>query len=165
MGFEGGARAYGILVEMYYSQITDDLYIGTTPGTQDYDQLREMGVGLVINMRIERRPYPDRSEEPMETLWLPTFDSPLVLIPIRALRRGAEKALETIGKGKKVYVHCAQGIHRGVAMGAAILIAQGRSPDEAIDLIEERRPMADPRARYIERRIRRFAEKWEDGKA
>jgi protein-tyrosine phosphatase len=149
---------------MNYSKITEDLYIGTTPSSADYDELRKLGVGLVINMRIERRPYPDRSEEPMETLWLPTFDSPLVPIPIRALHRGAEKALETIGKGEKVYVHCAQGIHRGVAMGAAILIAQGCSPDEAIALIEERRRVADPRARYIERRIRRFAEKWEDGK-
>lgn len=150
---------------MDYSQITDNLYIGTTPSTADYHELREEGVGLVINMRVERRPYPDRVEEPMETMWLPTFDSPLVPIPIGALQRGAKKALETIEQGEKVYVHCAQGIHRGVAMGAAILIAQGYSPDEAIDMIEKRRPVADPRARYIERRIRRFAKKWQNGRA
>ncbi len=149
---------------MNYSKITENLYIGTTPSTADYHELREKGVGLVINMRIERRPYPDRVDEPIETLWLPTFDSPLVPIPIQALLRGAKAALKAIERGKKVYVHCAQGIHRGVAMGAAILIAQGYSPDEAIDLIEESREVADPRARYIERRIRRFAESWKDGR-
>ena len=149
---------------MDFSQITVDLYIGTTPGTKDYHELREKGVGLVINMRVERRPYPDRVGEPMETVWLPTFDSPLVPIPIGALQRGVEKALAAIERGDKVYVHCAQGVHRGVAMGAAILIAQGYSADEAMDLIAARRPAADPRAWYIQRRIRRFAESWKDGR-
>jgi hypothetical protein len=36
-------------------------------------------------------------------------------------------ALETIRQGGKVYAHCQRGRHRGVAMGAAILIALGYS--------------------------------------
>ncbi len=146
---------------MEYSQITDWLFIGTTPSSEDYQQLRESGVRLVINMRIERRPYPDHHEEPIQSLWLPTFDSPLIPIPIRALQRGARKALETIQEGGKVYVHCAAGVHRGVAMGAAILIAQGYSLEDALDLIKQEREVADPEAWYIHRRIRRFAETWD----
>jgi protein tyrosine phosphatase (PTP) superfamily phosphohydrolase (DUF442 family) len=38
---------------MDFSAITDDLFIGTTPSVSDYDHLRELGVQLVINMRIE----------------------------------------------------------------------------------------------------------------
>jgi protein tyrosine phosphatase (PTP) superfamily phosphohydrolase (DUF442 family) len=146
---------------MEYSQITDQLYIGTTPSMEDYRELRNMGVRLVINMRIERRPYPDPHEPPIERLWLPTFDSPLIPIPIRALQRGANAALETINKGGKVYVHCAAGAHRGVAMGAAVLIARGYSIQEAVSLIKGQRSVADPDAWYIRRRIHRFAETWD----
>lgn len=147
---------------MDYSKITDYLYIGKTPRPESYDELRKLGVQLVINMRVERRPFKDPGEVPMKVLWLPTFDSPLIPIPIRALVRGAEAALETIDQGGKVYVHCAGGVHRGVAMGAAVLIAQGYSADEAMDLIKEKRGVADPRVWYIRRRIERFEKTWQE---
>jgi protein-tyrosine phosphatase len=145
---------------MDYSRITDDLFIGTTPNAKDYDHLRDLGVQLVINMRVERRPFRDLHHTPMSLLWLPSFDSPFVPIPVRFLHRGAAAALETIKNGGKVYVHCAGGRHRGVAMGSAILIAQGMSPEDAMDLIKERRSFADPRAFYIRSRILRFAGEW-----
>lgn len=143
-----------------YSQITENLFIGTTPRSEGYHTLRSLGVQLIINMRIERRPYPDVHELPIPVLWLPTFDSPFVPIPVHVLRRGTRAAIKTIQDGGKVYVHCAQGIHRGVAIGSAILIAQGYKPEEAILLIKERRPVADPGVWYIRRQILRFAETW-----
>jgi protein-tyrosine phosphatase len=145
---------------MNFSPITGDLYIGTTPSAGDYDLLRELGVQLVINMRVEYRPRRDVHESPLTLLWLPTFDSPLIPISIRALQRGAKAALETISAGGRVYVHCAGGVHRGVAMGAAILIAQGYEAGSAMQLIKEKRPQADPFAFYIRPRILRFAEQW-----
>jgi protein tyrosine phosphatase (PTP) superfamily phosphohydrolase (DUF442 family) len=77
---------------MNFSKITDDLFIGTTPSVEDYDGLRDLGVRLVINMRIERMPYKDPHPTPIERLWLPTFDSPLIWIPIRSLMRGASSS-------------------------------------------------------------------------
>ena len=38
---------------MNFSPITGDLFIGTTPSTNDYNRLRDLGVRLVINMRKE----------------------------------------------------------------------------------------------------------------
>lgn len=146
---------------MDFSKITDDLFIGKTPQSQDYPLLRSLGVRLVINMRFERRPYPDFHEEPITSLWLPTIDSPLIPIPIRALRKGVLHAIKIIEAGDKVYVHCAQGSHRGVAMGAAILIAQGYPSEEAMTLIEQKRPEADPRVWYIRRRILKFERAWD----
>lgn len=145
---------------MNYSKITDNLFIGTTPLPEDYETLRDLDVELVINMRVERRPHPDLDESPMPVLWLPTFDSPIMPIPLGLLRRGVHAAQKTIQEGGKVYVHCAEGRHRGVAMGAAILIAQGYSAQEAINLIEKRRKKADPRAWYIQRQIHRFSMTW-----
>lgn len=145
---------------MDFSQVTENLFIGTTPPSEAYPFLRGMGVQLVINMRIERPPFRDRSNPPLRLLWLPTADTPLLPIPLRALRRGAEAALETFAQGGKVYAHCKGGVHRGVAMGAAILIAQGYPPEEAMALIKQRREAADPYAWYIWRQVLRFAEYW-----
>jgi protein tyrosine phosphatase (PTP) superfamily phosphohydrolase (DUF442 family) len=145
---------------MDFSPITDNLFIGTTPSSNDYDQLRELGVGLVINMRVESRPQRDPFTPPLRLLWLPTFDSPLIPIPIKSLIRGTIAALETIQGGKKVYAHCAGGRHRGVTMGASILIAQGIDPHTAMTLIKQRRPIADPFVFYIRPRILKFAREW-----
>jgi len=146
---------------MNYSRITDYLFIGNTPRKGDYDLLRDLGVRLVINMRLEKRPTRDPHEPPLDFLWLPTIDSPGLVIPIRYLVRGAQAALRTIQEGGKVYAHCGKGRHRGVAMGAAILIALGYDPDEAMELIKAQRTVADPDAFYIRSRILRFARQYE----
>jgi len=105
-------------------------------------------------------PYPDDHPEPIKLLWLRTFDSPFFPIPISKLMIGAKAALETIEAGGKVYVHCAGGRHRGVAMGACILIAQGYEQEAAMKLISERRLFADPNVYYIRERIIEFAHQW-----
>jgi hypothetical protein len=67
---------------MDYSPITSDLFIGDTPSASDYDHLRELGVQLIINMRIEQRSQPDQHNPPLRFLWLPTIDNPLFPIPV-----------------------------------------------------------------------------------
>lgn len=145
---------------MNFSEITDSLLIGTMPHRRDYDLLRNLGVRLVINTRFSLATHPAQNDSGMHYLWLRTIDSPLFPIPIRALIRGVHAALETINDGGKVYVHCAYGRHRSVAMGSAILIAQGFSPDAAMLLIKEKRAVADPDIFYIRRRILLFARQW-----
>jgi dual specificity MAP kinase phosphatase len=145
-----------------FSNITDDLFIGITPLVTDYDGLRELGIKLIINMRFTRGPYPDPHHTPIKLLWLRTIDSPFFPIPIAKLMIGAKAALETIEAGGKVYVHCAGGRHRGVAMGSCILIAQGYEPESAMKLIAECRLVADPNAYYIRSQIMRFARHWKN---
>ena len=146
---------------MDYSQINEVLILGTTPGRQDYALLNRLGVRLVINMRLERPPYSSSTVSRIRTLWLPTLDSPFFPIPMHALRRGVEAALAVIQDGGRVYVHCAAGRHRGVAMAAAILIALGQTPEQAMALIKEKRQVADPDIWYIRQRILRFAKVWQ----
>jgi len=146
---------------MDLSEITDNLFIGTTPRKDELELLRDLGVRLVINMRFEKRPPHEPHDLPVKFLWLPTIDSPGLVIPIRCLIRGVQAALETFKAGGKVYVHCQRGRHRGVAMGASILIALGYDPQEAMDLIKAQRPVADPEVFYIRSRILRFAHAWQ----
>ena len=143
-----------------FSNITDDLFIGTTPAVRDYDGLRELGIKLIINMRFGVRLQPDRHIPPMALLWLPTIDSPFFPMPLEKFMQGVHSALRTIEDGGKVYVHCAYGRHRGAAMGACILIAQGYDPQAAMALIKARRAVADPFAFHIRPRILRFAREW-----
>lgn len=153
---------YDKIPGMNFSRITDDLFIGTTPLAKDYQRLHDLGVRLVINMRFARRPDPNPYDLPLDLLWLRTIDSPLFPIPIYKLVEGARAALETIRAGGRVYAHCAYGRHRAVAMGAAVLIAQGHHPQEAMDLIKASRRVADPEAFHIRRRIEQFARQWEE---
>ena len=145
---------------MDFSLITDDLFIGTMPSVREYDSLRDLGVRLIINMRFSRAPKPDPHQPPIKLLWLQSIDSPFFPLSVSKLIAGANASLETIRGGGKVYAHCAYGRHRGVAMGACILIAQGMSPQAAMELISTRRPFADPFAFYIRPRILKFAKEW-----
>jgi protein-tyrosine phosphatase len=147
---------------MNLSRITDNLFIGDTPRREEYDTLRDLGVRLIINMRFDRRLAADLHKPPLDFLWLRTFDNPVLPIPIRSLMRGVHAALGTMRAGGKVYAHCARGRHRGVAMGAAILIALGYDAHEAITLIKVQRPIADPDVFYIRRRILSFARAWSE---
>jgi len=145
---------------MNFDKITENLYIGTSPKARDYDILHKLGVGLVINMRIGFPPRHDPISPPVRSLWLPSIDSPIFPIPIRMLQIGVREALKVIENGGAVYAHCSRGRHRGPAMGVCILIAQGMSPQDAMSLIEQQRPVADPHAWYIQRRIMKFAREW-----
>jgi len=145
---------------MDVSTITDSLYIAAQPGSADIPAVQELGVGLIINMVFHLRRPKVLQESEVPVLWLPTFDFPLLPIPVETLHRGVEAALPVIERGEKVMVYCQRGRHRSVAMASAILIAQGYSADEAMALILERRPIADPHARHIERQIRRYEAFW-----
>jgi protein tyrosine phosphatase (PTP) superfamily phosphohydrolase (DUF442 family) len=146
---------------MNLSKITDQLYIGTTPKGKDYEALHELGITLVINMRFGVPPKRDPHLPPMSSLWLPAIDSPIFPIPIRWLQAGASAALKVVGAGGVVYTHCSRGRHRGPAMGACILVAQGMPAEDAMRLIKQQRPVADPEVWYIRQRIFKFVRSWE----
>jgi protein tyrosine phosphatase (PTP) superfamily phosphohydrolase (DUF442 family) len=150
---------------MDYSQITDQLYIGRTPSQADYDRLQDLGVKLILNMRFLRGGPPRGTDHGMTYVRLPTFDTPLLPIPVESLVRGTRLALEVMRSGGKIYAHCSRGRHRSVAMAAAILIAQGMPPSEAMQLIKRKRAAADPGARHIRPRILQFARQWSEQEA
>jgi protein tyrosine phosphatase (PTP) superfamily phosphohydrolase (DUF442 family) len=154
-------RSMGVqLSEMNYSKITDNLYIGTTPKKSDYERLHELGIELVINMRIGTPPKSDPLSPPLRSLWLPTIDSPIFPLPMCFLKKGVNEALQVMKNGGVVYTHCSKGRHRGPAMAACILIAQGMAPDNAMDVIKQQRPISDLQMWYIHRRIVMFAWEW-----
>jgi protein-tyrosine phosphatase len=103
-----------------------------------------------------RKPDKQLNRPPLRLLWLPTFDSPLAPMPIAVLRRGVEAALPIIQDGGAVLSHCKYGIHRSVAMACCVLIGTDYSAADAMQLVKEKRPVADPYRWYIRERIIKF---------
>jgi protein tyrosine phosphatase (PTP) superfamily phosphohydrolase (DUF442 family) len=144
---------------MDISEITNQLYIAAHPKAEAADAIRELNVRLILNM-IFFRPADVYRQPPFQMLTLRTFDSIFLPIPIGKLMRGVESALPVLEKGEGVLVYCREGRHRSVAMAASVLIGQGRSADDAMQLISTKRPKADPYAWHIQRRIRKFEQIW-----
>jgi protein-tyrosine phosphatase len=76
-------------------------------------------------------------------LWNPTDDD-FEAKPAGLFRQGvefAEAALE--GLDTKLFIHCAAGVHRAPMMALAVLGSMGWDVEDAMQLIERRRPVAD----------------------
>jgi protein tyrosine phosphatase (PTP) superfamily phosphohydrolase (DUF442 family) len=142
------------------SQITDYLYISAWPRGEHAEEIAALGVRLILSMHWIR-PVKTLGHPPVRLLWLPTIDNPLFPMPIRALEKGVRAALPVIQDGGKVLVHCRAGVHRSVAMAACVLIGMGFSADDAMQLIKDKRSVADPYVWYIQRRIRKFEKQWQ----
>lgn len=145
---------------MDISRITPSLFVGGQPTPADAQELRDLGISLIISMRGEVRPHPVFSQPPLASLWLRTIDTFLTPIPMRALERGVRAALPVIESGRSVFVHCHYGKHRSVAQAAAILIAQGYTAADAMWKLRAERAAADPHIWYIRRRIVKFEQHW-----
>lgn len=145
------------------SAITDQLFIAAKPRTRHLEQVRGLGVDIVLSM-IWSRPPRVLAEPPFRLMRLRTFDNRFLPIPLEVLWRGVDAAVPVLDAGGRVLVYCRAGRHRSVAMASCILISRGMTSDEAMDTIVAHRPVADPHARHIEQRIRAFEQEWLSGK-
>lgn len=144
---------------MSISQITDFLFIAPWPTLEDIEHLEKKGVRLVLSMR-QRVPPSFFTAPNMKVVHLPTTDSLLVPMPMVLLHKGVEAALPVIKAGSGVAIFCKQGRRRSVAMACCVLIGAGYSAMEAMELVVEKRPIADPYIWHIKRRILRFEREW-----
>jgi hypothetical protein len=139
--------------------ITDQLFIAAMPRAWHVEDIRGLGIDLILSMTLSPPPR-FLSRKPYQLLRLPVVDYWLLPIPLSALRKGVEAALPVIEGGGQVLVHCRGGRHRSVVMAACILVALGMTAEQAMDAIVARRAVADPHARHIEPRIKAFERYW-----
>jgi hypothetical protein len=125
------------------------------PQENHAEEIREMGIRLILSMHWQR-PHASVGADPVNLLWLPTLDTPLVPMSLKSLRKGVEASLPVIQAGDSVLVHCRYGVHRSVAMACCVLIGQGYNSEDAMSLVKEKRAVADPDIWYIRARIIKF---------
>jgi protein tyrosine phosphatase (PTP) superfamily phosphohydrolase (DUF442 family) len=131
--------------------LTDRIAVGGGIwSSENMEKVVQAGITHVIDMQIEFDDTPLGRPLGVEVLWNPTDDD-FEPKPPELFRRGlefAERALEQ--EEGRVFIHCAAGVHRAPMMALAVLGSTGWSLEDAIRLIEKRRPVADLADVYVE---------------
>jgi len=101
------------------------------------------GVTHILDMQIEFDDTALAKPHGIKVLWNP-IDDDFQPKPPEVFQRGVEFAVNALdGKGTKLFVHCAAGVHRAPMMTLAILCSLSWKMAEAMQLIEARRPVVD----------------------
>ena len=143
-----------------YSQITDDLYIGAWPTKYNVDTIQSLGIKLVISTILENVDK-ELGQPPLRLVKMRMSDaiSKRPYYPTKTLMRGVNAAMEAFENGEKVMVFCKSGRHRSVTTACCILVGRGYEAEEAISLVESKRPQADLND-ALRMRIKSFEQAW-----
>jgi protein-tyrosine phosphatase len=131
--------------------ITDRIALGGGIWTAErMEEVARRGVTHIIDMQME---FDDTAlAEPLDiaVLWNPVDDD-FRQKPPSLFRRGVEFALSALDEpDTKLYIHCAAGIHRAPMMTLALMGALGWKVEDAMMLVEARRPVVDFAPVYVE---------------
>jgi hypothetical protein len=136
-----------------FSWITDNLAVGGSYRVRDIRKLSDMGVTAIVDAREEASDDEEAlARSGIELLRLPTPDR--YALSQDNLEYGASWALEKIGDGGRVFVHCEHGVGRGPLMGACVLVAGGMSATDALRLLRAKRWQSAPNDRQLEALLR-----------
>ena len=130
--------------------LTDRIAVGGGIWSSDnMASVARAGVTHVIDMQIEFDDTPLGEEHGVEVLWNPTDDD-FDAKPAALFQRGVQFAQSALDQpGSKLFIHCAAGVHRAPMMALAILGSMGWTIEDAMRLIERRRPVADFAEVYV----------------
>jgi hypothetical protein len=86
------------------SKVTDYLYVGSRISKEQADEVKLLNFDLIISMIAQMAPDEVYTLPPFKTLWIRTYDSIFLPIPLKKLITGVEAALPVIEKRGKVLV-------------------------------------------------------------
>jgi protein-tyrosine phosphatase len=114
-------------------------------------KVADAGITHIIDMQIEFDDTELAAAQDIEVLWNPTDDD-FERKPRSLFQNGVEFARAALEEpDAKVFIHCAAGVHRAPMMALAVLCSTGdMSVDEAMQLIEDQRPVADFADVYVQ---------------
>ncbi|HZR57151.1 MAG TPA: dual specificity protein phosphatase [Terriglobales bacterium] len=120
-------------------------------------EVARAGITHIIDMQIEFDDTALAEPHGIEVLWNATDDDFQPKSP-ELLQRGVDFAFNTLDQeGTKLFIHCAAGVHRAPMMTLAVLTSLGWKIEQAIQLIEARRPVVDFAEVYVQS-VQRFLE-------
>jgi protein-tyrosine phosphatase len=124
--------------------VTDRIGVGGGIWTaENMVAVARAGVTHIIDMQIEFDDTPLAKAQGIEVCWNP-IDDDFEPKPAEIFHRGVKFGLAALeGNESKLLVHCAAGVHRAPMMALALLGVMGWNLEDALELIEVRRPVAD----------------------
>ena len=143
-------------VGMDITWVTDRIAVGG--GIWNADNMAAVsraGITHIIDMQIEFDDTALAGPLGITVCWNPVDDD-FEPKPTEVFARGVEFALAALEEdGTKLFVHCAAGVHRAPMMTLALLGVMGWPLEDAMELIEGRRPAADFAEVYV-RSVEKF---------
>jgi protein-tyrosine phosphatase len=130
--------------------LTDRIAVGGGIWTSaNMAQVARAGITHIIDMQIEFDDTPLAIAHGIEVLWNPTDDD-FEAKPPALFQRGVDFSQAALGgRDAKLLIHCAAGVHRAPMMALAVLGSMGWGLEDAMELIERRRPVADFAGVYV----------------
>jgi len=131
--------------------LTDRIAVGGGIWTSsNMAAVSEEGITHIIDMQIEFDDRPLAKEFGIAVLWNPTDDD-FEPKPASLFDAGVEFARVAMeAENSKLFIHCAAGVHRAPMMALAVLGSMGWDLDEAQELIEDKRAVADFADVYVD---------------
>ena len=118
--------------------------------SENMGKVAREGITHVIDMQIEFDDTPLGLEHGVEVLWNPTDDD-FSEKPAELFQVGVDFAMGALERPEaKLFIHCAAGVHRAPMMALAVLGSMGWKVEDAVQMIEARRPVADFADVYVE---------------
>jgi protein-tyrosine phosphatase len=130
--------------------VTDRIGVGGGIWTaENMGAASRAGITHIIDMQIEFDDTQLAKPYRIAVCWNPVDDD-FEPKPPQVFARGVEFALRALKEdGTKLFVHCAAGVHRAPMMTLALLGVMGWTVEDAMELIEGRRPVADFAEVYV----------------
>jgi len=101
------------------------------------------GITHIIDMQSEFDDSALAAPYGITVLWNPTDDD-FQLKPPEIFQRGVDFAVQALDESRsKLLIHCAAGVHRAPMMALAVLCSLGWKLEDAMRLIQARRPTVD----------------------
>ncbi len=143
-------------VGMDITWVTDRIAVGGGIWTADnMAAVARAGITHIIDMQIEFDDTALAKPHEIKVCWNP-IDDDFEAKPAEVFVRGVAFGLAALDEPQgKVFVHCAAGVHRAPMMALALLGVLGWTLEDAMDLIETRRPAADFADVYV-RSVERY---------
>jgi protein-tyrosine phosphatase len=144
-------RGRGRKVGMDITWVTDRIGVGG--GIWNADNMAAVsraGITHIIDMQIEFDDTPLAAQHGIAVCWNPVDDD-FEPKPAEVFECGVEFALAALKQdGAKLFVHCAAGVHRAPMMTLALLGVLGWKLEDAMNLLETKRPVADFADVYVQ---------------
>lgn len=138
-----------------YNKITPYIYIGTNMCCQTHFNQKLVRKGIKADISLEEK----KLDQPFGVkyyLWLPTKDHKAP--SIQQLIIGSNFIKDLVDKKISVYVHCQNGHGRAPSLIAAYFVLNGKSAEEAFNLIKKKRKSIHPN-KYQIAQLKKFEKK------